>query len=82
MIKIFAKHGTDEKVLIVCPREHAREVQLMLVERFGGNWVWIDKLDGKNEFLRFNDGLPYRGFHGKPERYAKGIEQANQITNK
>ena len=75
MIKIFAKHHTDEKVLIVCSQEQVGHCMEMLDTKFGGNWVLVDKLNSKDEFLKFTDGLPYKGFHGNPERYVKGIEQ-------
>lgn len=74
MIKIFAKHGTDEKTLVVCPREHVGSVQSMLNKKDGGNWLLVEDLQ-PNEVLRFKDGLKYHGFHGKDERYCNGIEK-------
>ena len=78
MTKIFAKHGTDEKVFIICKNESVRDVQIMLTEKFGGNWVWVDSLDTQNEFLKFNDGLFYQGFHGNKSRYCNAILRADR----
>jgi hypothetical protein len=78
MLKIFAKHGTDEKALVCCERNEVLSVQIALENKFGGNWIWVDKLDRNNrEILLFNDGLKYLGYHGKPERYSNGIKSLN-----
>jgi hypothetical protein len=74
MLKIFAKYGTDKKVLMMCPTKQVGDVLTILNKKYGGNWVWVDKLHGYNEILCFNDGLKYLGFHGMDERYCKGIE--------
>jgi hypothetical protein len=74
MMKIFAKHGTTEKALVVCPREQIGNIQLSLNEKFGGNWVLVDKLKPQSEILKFDDGLTYLGFHGRKERYSNAIE--------
>ncbi len=74
MIKIFAKHGTDEKVVAVCPRDQVGNIQLELAKKYGGNWLWVDKIHAYSEILKFNDGLKYLGFNGKDERYCNGIE--------
>lgn len=39
MVKIFAKYGTDEKALVVCPQDQVRNVQLALERQYGGNWL-------------------------------------------
>ena len=75
MILIFAKHGTDEKVLITCTREETRKTQLMLEKEHGGQWLWVDQLHSGEEYLKFNDGLEYRGFHVKKERYFHGAHK-------
>ena len=72
MIRIFAKLGTSEKVL-VATYEGASVIALKLNKQYGGDWIWVDKLDS-GEILTFSDSSTYRGFHGKNERYAKGIE--------
>ena len=74
MVKIFAKHGTDEKAIVVCPQDQVRNIQLALTEKYGGNWLWVDKIQPNGEILKFNDGLKYLGYHGKDERYCNGIE--------
>ena len=73
MIKIFAKKNTSEKVLVTCMREDVRKVQLYLSNELGGDWLFVDKLNSKDEILKFDDGLVYRGFHGRNERYVNGI---------
>ncbi|MDH8702347.1 hypothetical protein M2138_001709 [Dysgonomonadaceae bacterium PH5-43] len=75
MVKIFAKHGTSDKALVICAREEVLYAQKRLSEKFGGNWLLVDKIDRNNaEFLLFNDNFIYKGFHGKDERYCNGIE--------
>ena len=74
MIKIFAKHGTDEKVLASCQRKQVRDVQLNLAEKYGGSWVLVDEIEPMNEILHFNDGLKYQGSHGRDERYCNAID--------
>jgi hypothetical protein len=73
MIKIFAKHQTTKKVLIVCKNEQVRGIQLFLNNKFGGSWLVVDKVNPR-ELLKFDDGLLYKGFHGKDERYVNGID--------
>lgn len=73
-MKIFAKHGTSEKVLIFCKTGNVKNIQVMLSEKYGGNWVWVDQLLIGMEFLRFDDGMKYQGFHENIDRYANGIE--------
>jgi predicted metalloprotease len=45
MLKIFAKLGTDEKVLIVCLKQQAEVLQLLLAAKHGGEWILVDKLN-------------------------------------
>lgn len=74
MIKIFAKHNTTEKALIICSRDHVPDIIKSLNEKYGGNWLLVDKLLPQGEILKFDDGLKYQGFHGRDERYVNGIE--------
>lgn len=78
MVKIFAKHGTDQKAAIVCSREMVGPMLKALSDKYSGNWVWVDKLLPVGEILRFTDGLVYKGFHGKDKRYCSGIEILGQ----
>jgi hypothetical protein len=74
MLKIFAKHGTDEKVLAACPQEAVDNMINSLSEKYGGNWLWVDKLHLYSEVLHFKDELIYKGFHGRDERYCNAID--------
>lgn len=74
MIKIFAKYGTYEKAVVVCTQDHVEIIQLALAKKYGGSWLLVDKIHAYGEILKFNDGLKYLGFHGRDERYCKGIE--------
>lgn len=78
MVKIFAKYGTDEKALVVCSQDQVRNIQISLAKRYGGNWIWVDKLQPNGEILHFKDNLVYRGFHGKNERYCNGIQKLSE----
>lgn len=74
MVKIFAKKGTAEKVLVLCKREKVGAILTFLNANYGENWIWVDSIN-PGEILRFNDGLTYLGFHGREERYCNGIEK-------
>lgn len=69
MIKIFAKRGTDEKILISCPDYQVMRVVQILKDTYGHDWVYVDKIQS-GEFLRYNDGIEYLGYHGREERYS------------
>lgn len=75
MIRIFAKHKTDEKAVVYCLQNQVRDVQLMLNSKYGGSWLLVDKINPTHEILRFNDGLEYNGFHGRDERYCNAIDK-------
>ena len=68
-LKIFAKKGTDEKAAVLCSQDDAKEVQKILNRKYGGSWVWVDKLNG-NEILMYSDNIEYEGYHGREERYS------------
>ena len=72
-MEIFAKYGTDEKVVIDCSQGQVRNTQLALAKKYGGEWSLVDFLH-QCEILHFTDGLTYLGFHGKNERYCKAID--------
>lgn len=72
MIRIFAKKNTTEKVAMLCPRQSAGFVMKNLNKIYGGDWVMVDDLK-PNEFIKFDDGLEYKGFHGRDERYCGAI---------
>jgi hypothetical protein len=75
MVKIFAKHGTTEKALVVCSSHQVGVIITALGAKYGGDWIWVDKINPTGEILHFDDGLRYFGFHGRDERYCKAIEQ-------
>lgn len=72
-IKIFAKHMTTEKFAIICQDEQVRDIQKYLNETFGLNWLLVDNVKEIFEGIKFKDGLTYKGFHGREERYLNGI---------
>jgi hypothetical protein len=73
MLRIFAKHGTNEKVLMmVPPGEAINFVMSRLNNQFGGDWVYVDALK-VNEFIRFTDNMVYLGYHPKFTRYSNAI---------
>lgn len=91
---IFGKLGTTEKVIVACVRTDAPLVMGRLNQMFGGDWVWCETLNWqKREFVKFNDSIPYKGFHGNPERYcgdmgslediwANGDEKSKELKNR
>lgn len=77
MFTIFAKYGTDEKIVIHCfPAQH-RKILEKLNKHFGGNWLAVDELRTENEIIKFNDGLIYKGFQSNIERYSDSIRKVN-----
>lgn len=75
-LKIFAKKGTKEKVVIFCSRADIGEIQKSLNKAHGGSWVWIEHLK-TNEIIKFSDDTEYSGFHGRNERYSDAIVDIN-----
>lgn len=76
MLKIFAKYGTSEKVLVYCDRGSIGIVTRRLSEDYGGNWALVDVVDNnKREILKFDDGLKYLGFNSEIERYSTAINR-------
>lgn len=71
---IFAKHLTNEKVLILCTHDELKAIQTKLCEQLGGDWVWVENLKS-GEALQFTDGMTYRGFTSKDDRYSDQIIQ-------
>lgn len=73
--KIFAKHKTSEKVMISCSQEQCKEIQKMLNDKYGGEWVLVDSLDPFFEILHFDDGQVYQGYHPSIKRYSSAIDR-------
>ena len=74
VMAIFAKHNTTEKVLLPVPQEMIGEVMTKLNDKFGGSWVYADRLSGHGEMIQFDDGMKYQGFSSKIDRYSTAIE--------
>ena len=72
-VRIFAKHGTDEKVIILCPRQNVGQVQKALIKSYGGNWLLVDDLK-VDEIIKFNDNQEYLGYNPNVKRYCSKIE--------
>jgi len=76
MLKIFAKHGTDEKIAVYCHKGQVVNLQKSFENQFGGNWLLVDECYTSGEILKFNDGQIYKGFEpNQPDefRYSKAI---------
>lgn len=78
MLKIFAKHNTDEKAAVFCNQNQIRAVIENLDFEYGGNWLLVDECYTSGEILMFNDGQVYRGFESnQPDkfRYSSAIKR-------
>lgn len=76
MLKIFAKHGTDEKIAVYCTRYQIPSLMQKFENQFGGAWLLVDECSPGDEILKFNDGQIYRGFESNMHegfRYSKSI---------
>lgn len=72
-INIYAKYGTTEKALVPFPEgSSSRDVQIMLMQKFGGNWLLVDNLKS-GEILSFSDNTEYRGYSPDFARYSDAI---------
>ena len=81
MNKIFAKLGTDEKIVALCVRDQVPQLINLFNEKFGGQWLLVDQLDATCEILKFNDGQIYKGFDAQASegfRYSKAITVLNK----
>ena len=74
MVKIFAKHHTNQKVLIVCSQQEVTTIQRMLSNTYGGNWLLVDNLN-PGEHLLFEDEQVYHGFSADIKRYSSCIKK-------
>lgn len=78
MLKVFAKHNTDEKIAVFCHPNQTRDLQIQFSKEFGGDWLLVDEVMTSGEILKFNDGQKYLGFDcSKPIdfRYSAAIVQ-------
>lgn len=74
MLKIYARYGTSEKILIYSDRGSIENITHQLSEEYGGYWVLVDVVDvNKGEILKFDDGLKYLGFNPEIKRYTTAI---------
>jgi hypothetical protein len=70
---IFAKKGTNEKVLLPVPKKFIVLAMVQLNRKRGGDWVYVERLK-PGEGIVFSDGMTYKGFDGVSERYCDKIE--------
>lgn len=79
-MKIFAKHGTSQKVIVNCTKLNILDTMVRLNNLYGGSWVFVEELNF-TEGLFFDDAMPYKGFGGptENERYSKGIKPLFEI---
>lgn len=68
---------TTEKFAIICEGNQIISVQEYLNDTFGESWLFVEEVKGIFEGIKFKDGLEYKGFHGKEERYVNGIIQTS-----
>lgn len=71
-LAIFAKRGTDEKILVPCFAFNTPFIMRELNEKYGPDWVVCDDLK-PNEGLQFKDGMIYKGYSPKISRYSDKI---------
>ncbi len=57
---ILAKYGTNER-MIVFVNPHQFNVQKMVIEKYGGDWVIVNELCS-GDILKFEATEPYLGF--------------------
>lgn len=71
MIAIFAKLGTDEKIVTECQRSEVGALCRIYESQFGGRWVFADQCTYRlKEVIKFKDGQVYKGFEpDKPKDY-------------
>lgn len=75
-IRIYAKFGTNEKVLLVC--ESNKDYQKYLGKKYGGDWIFVEPFNYTKELLKFNDEMIYEGFNPFCKsiiRYSSAIEK-------
>jgi hypothetical protein len=70
--RIFAQKGTTKKAVIRCMKGQVENVMIILSQKYGGSWIWVDQLK-PFEGIMFDDGLTYHGFNPNTERYSTAI---------
>lgn len=73
MILVFAKHTTNEKVIVDGSLQEIPGIVKQLDEKFGGNWCQVDRLK-KKEIIKYSDTQKYKGFENDKDRYFDFIE--------
>ena len=68
---IFAKHGTQEKVMMKYSFQQLPGIVKQLGERYGGNWACVDDLK-ENEFVTITDSQVYNGYFQSCRRCITG----------
>lgn len=71
MVKIYAKYGTNEKVMIF---QDIPDIQIILQMKFGGEWLLVDQIKSNDEALVFTDTNIYKGYHPDIKRYADIVQ--------
>lgn len=71
-LAIFAKRGSNEKILVPCFDYNKPFIMRELNREYGADWVCVDSLN-PNEALRFTDGMEYKGYSPKIHRYSDNI---------
>ena len=69
MLTIFANHKTSKKVIAFCKEKERPAFQMALAMKHGGNWVVVDTFYMMTDYLIFDDGIEYRGYHPEIKRY-------------
>jgi len=72
-MKIFARK--DTKIKALCQDRGLSSVQLqeLLRQRHGGDWVYVEDFKKSDDFLLFTDGMTYEGFSVDIDRYSDAV---------
>lgn len=75
MIKVFAKKGTSEKMLVPYHnRIDFRELYKYINKEYGGTWVFVETVE-LGERVIVDDGVVYNGYTGNQDRYISQVDK-------
>lgn len=68
-IRCFAKHHSNKKIIILCNENEIEDITKNLDTTYGGEWLYVDDINFRKEYLFYEDEIEYLGYNQKKERY-------------
>lgn len=73
MLAIFAELGTTNKAAISCNSKDIQSNITLLQKKFGGTWLFVEKVHPDIQCITFTDNQVYNGFTPNQNKYCKSV---------